>query len=109
LRLKGRGDFLMSEAWSATLPEIRTIPVRLAARMGQFFKCHILAPPGKFFRAGEEVPHDVQLPGCARRFRITEQEAERLRETQRAVTKSPPIPAAKRPDEDTTLTTHQDT
>jgi hypothetical protein len=38
------------------------------------YSIHVLATKGRFFSAGEPIPDDVKVPGCAERYRIREEE-----------------------------------
>ena len=62
-----------SEAGRVTecLPQIASVASVATVRR---YRCHIIASKGRFFRAGDPIPDDVKVAGCAEKYRIVDEQ-----------------------------------
>jgi hypothetical protein len=40
------------------------------------YRIHIIASRGRFFSAGDPIPEDVSVPGCAEKYRIRDEQSD---------------------------------
>ena len=48
----------------------------LTSRPVRRYSIHLIASRGRFFKAGESIPDDVSVPGCAEKYRIRDEQGD---------------------------------